>query len=229
MAWGDDSYLSNGATKGYWKFNGSSLTDSSGNANTLANTGATFTTSSKFGDTALNINTSTNNVYAADSVSLSITGALTINCWCKINTLPVSSNYIVFANKMTAAGNQRSYQFILYNNAGTYIIYPLVSSLGSNASSGSYTMTPDTTKWHLYTMTFTPSTSIKFYYDGVLQYTDTASIPASIYDSTSQCYIGSDIHSCSSYYDDVVIENRAWSANDVMFYYAHATGKFQIN
>lgn len=215
----DTSLFSDANLVSYWKLEDEN--DSKG-SNNLTNTSVTFGTG-KFNNGAV-FNAATDKLEIADNASLSITGALTINSWAKINTKPASTKYVVFGNKWLTTGNQRSYQFILYNNAGTYTIFPLLSSNGSAATSGSYNYTPDT-NWHMYSMVFTPSTSIKLYIDGLLVYTDTTSIPASIFDSTAPLQIGSDGNGSSdTVLDDTAIFSRDLSAGEIsQLYYAGST------
>lgn len=66
--------------------NGSTVTDTSGNSNNGTISGATWTTSGKYGN-ALSFNGSSNYVTVNDSASLDLTSGMTIEAWLKPNSL----------------------------------------------------------------------------------------------------------------------------------------------
>ena len=124
----------------------------------------------------------------ADEAGLDITGALTFGGWFWFDVLSASSYYFMMAKWGTAVG---SYSYLLMNGSGsTNITRGLISSNGTALSEvNTGTVTPVINTWNLITLTYVPSTSLTLRINNV-SYANTTSIPANIYNSTSQLEIG---------------------------------------
>jgi hypothetical protein len=202
-------------TKAYYPLNGNSR-DFSGNTNTGTDTAITYP-QGRFGQAA-KFNGSSSYITAPDSVSLSITGQLTISCLIKTTT--TSLGHIV--EKDDESGfNRRGYN-IYMGSDGT-----LSMSVGNNSGYPTATTTKkfNDNKWHNVVGVYTPSTSIRVYVDGVLEAISTTSISASITDNTRAFNMGyrNNGFGPDRYFngliDEVIIESRAWTAKEVETYY----------
>jgi hypothetical protein len=193
----------------YWKLDESSgdASDATGNGNTLTNTNVTY--NAGIINNGATFSSITNTLLHADNASLSITGAMTINVWFKFAHATPTQAYNVLVNKYTAAGSQRSYQFYLTYSGGAYYMSWYVSANGASAGGLDYLMSNMGTGWHMYTVSLTPSTNMKFYLDGTLLNTYTTSIPSGIYDGTAIFYVGNNVP--DGFADGTIDELGLWS------------------
>ena len=114
------------------------LADKTSNGNDLTNAGATEVTSGlPFAASTIaidleNSSTETNNMYADDSASLSITGDITVEAWIKPESLvPGGRNYTILAKHDTGSGDGISYIFIMNSSETLSFVW---SSNGTNIS-----------------------------------------------------------------------------------------------
>jgi hypothetical protein len=139
-----------------------------------------------------------------DNANLDVTGALTIRCIAKPNATISGEGY--FFGKWTGATNQRSYGLGIYQNK----IYGIITSLGTSASAvdvqGSALIG---TSQNDSAMVFTPSTSLEVFLNGSSQATNTTSIPASIFNSTSPLTIS---FMPTVYFPGLIAEVGIWNA-----------------
>jgi hypothetical protein len=151
---------------------------------------------------------------AADSSSLSITGALTVEGWVKFDTLPSSGNHSTLVSKFLDTGDQRSYTTSLKNNSGTYQLRAAYSTDGTSqaANEAVVSWTPSTGTWYHVAFVFDVSNSqVLFYVDGTQQgSTQTGPTGTSIYNSTADLRIGAD-NSGDQRLDGKIDDVRIWN------------------
>lgn len=117
----------------------------------------------------------------ADNASLSITGALTISCWIKLESFTGGTQDLI--NKWANSAGLESFRFLVAND-GSFSL--TVSGSGSDefvATSAASQVSVGV--WTFLTAVYRPSTEIEVYINGVSKGNNTTSIPASIFDSTS--------------------------------------------
>jgi RHS repeat-associated protein len=86
------------AAYGFEEGAGPSVADSSGNANTGTISGATWTSSGKYGN-ALSFDGTNDNIGIADSNSLDLTSAMTLSAWVKLDTIPGRWQDVIFKER----------------------------------------------------------------------------------------------------------------------------------
>jgi len=100
----------------YWKFDegsGTTAADSSGNGNDGTITGATWTTSSAWGDYALSFDGADDYVNVSDDNSLDLDSEFTLLAWVKSREIGVSQAIITKQNPGVETGDADNYQFML--------------------------------------------------------------------------------------------------------------------
>lgn len=143
--------------------------------------------------------TANKNLTAADSTTLSVTGALTIQAAFKFTGTTADSQGLI--TKYGSAGN-RTFSIERASAAGSgvgsdenKIIFTVSGNGTTLVSVKSATQLVNNT-WYCTVFTYVPSTSITIYLDAgcdalpVQDATNTSSIPASLYDSTAGVYLG---------------------------------------
>ena len=107
--------------------------------------------------------------------ALQITGALTLSVWTKLSS-SVGTQSCIMSKDSGAAVGQRAFSFW-----GKIVNKPVfyIWNGGSSYNVGGTTNIADDT-WHHVAVVYLPSTSLRIYVDGVLEGTNTTSIPASI-------------------------------------------------
>jgi hypothetical protein len=218
-----------GTTKLLLHLNGSS-TDTSGNGNNGTDTSITYSQANgKFGQgagfngssSAINLNKT------ASSLGFS-TSTMTYSVWFKTTAsgsqyyligVPNNSGFTFYGfgglrvNSSTTAG------FVFYNTGGTfYESYPTVGTLNDG-------------NWHNIVVTLDGS-NWKIYFEGLLKAT-TAYTGSISYDGSRFPAVGARVENSFGNYwngsiDEVIIENRAWSAEEIKKYYTYAKGQFGL-
>lgn len=127
---------------------------------------------------------------ANDSVSLSITGNLTMEGWVYLLSSPGSGTQYTFGSKYVSTGNQRGYSFWYYNNAGTPQFGFTNSSTGANAAAATLNYTLSATTWTHVACVYTASTGgVEFFVNGASVGTGSGAF-TSIYDNTAVFQLG---------------------------------------
>lgn len=218
-------YISAGAgtTKLLLHLNNNS-TDSSGNSNNGTDTNITYV-DSKFGKCA-SFNGSSSKIERTDYLGLSVGGNnITVSMWFNSSVLPSdgSSQALFFIAIDPPSGTRYFYRFYITNTAGIYSI----NGLGR----GSYNFSPSTGQWYNLIFTSTTSNNNLIYLNGVLVSSNTATdsasatnYPRTVIGATS--YTNGDFEYFNGLIDEVIIENRVWSAQEVAKYYTYAKGYF---
>lgn len=119
----------------------------------------------------------------ADEAGLDITNGITFGGWFWWDTSAVDQWLM---HKYTTTGNQRSYR-LLVNSAGQITLS--ISADGTTATSVTSTNSVADGTWAFCVARFIPSTSMTVWLNGTPT-TNTTSIPASIFSSTSLFYLG---------------------------------------
>lgn len=153
---------------------------------------------------------------AADSSSLSPTGAMTFECWIKWESLATSGNRVIILAKDDAQP-QRSYQFGFLNNSGTYTMEILISTDGTNANTNQARVnitTPTTGVWYHYGWVYTTAATgtLEAFVDGVSQGT-VSGMGGSVYDSTANVELGAQKlggGAASNFLDGKIMLARLW-------------------
>ena len=214
-------YLGAGSatTKLLLHLNGNS-TDSSGNGNNGTDTAITYS-AGKFGQGA-GFNGTTSQIIFNPITALQVQ-AFTINAWVNPDT-----DYKTFIYQVNgAAAFYIAYQIYIGEN-NVYIV-----QMNGSAYTLSVNFTPTITKtWNHFSFVYTGSAWLT-YLNGNL--VNTTSAPAIYYggsSSTKYIYIGKNpvttAETWTKAIDEVIVENRAWTASEVKKYYTYSRGMFGL-
>lgn len=142
----------------------------------------------------------------ADNASLSITGAQTWSCWFKAESItdldPIFSKWVETGAQRTHAltFDVGKIRWLASGDGATFV--DVIG--GTTLSAGT---------WYHVVVTFTPSTKVEAFINGVSDGSDTASIPATLFNSTAPFYIGraNPFGSGDRYFDGVVQSVCVWN------------------
>ncbi len=177
---------------------------------------------------AVHLNGSTSYVNVADSTDLDITGALTMEAWIKLDSIPSGNAGIV--GKYLGSGNQRS--FLLYVNgqgAGNGELGMVISPDGTFTSAANLVdnLVLATGQWVYVVGTYQPSQAMRLYINGVLVEQRTSGVPAAIFASSADLWMGLQFDTSAANHlpgliDEVALYTRALSAAEIAAHYAAA-------
>jgi Concanavalin A-like lectin/glucanases superfamily/Dockerin type I domain len=175
---------------------------------------------------AVHLNGSTSYVSVPDTADLDITGALTMEAWIKLDSIPTGNGGIL--GKYLGSGNQRSY--LLYVNgqgAGDGALGMVISPNGTftNAADLVDNVPLPTGEWLYVVGTYQPNQAMRLYVNGVLVGQRTSGIPSQIYSSTADFWAGLQFDSSIGNHlpgliDEVAIYARALSAAEIAAHFA---------
>lgn len=176
-------------SKGWWWCDeaSGSLIDFSGQGNDLGAVGSPSYRQAGPKARYLAVGISSGNRFEiADNASLSITGALTLICWVRFNSLLGEQALVT---KWKETGNQRSYAFVkedapLHRLKARLSVDGIATSVDMAGSAIGATLV-----WYFIAMRFTPSSEVAIWLDKVKSILTTG-IPASIFDSTAKFILG---------------------------------------
>jgi hypothetical protein len=183
--------LANGLV-GFWPLtdgSGSTAKDITSNAND-GTLGATVTWGdSLVGSSSVSDGTDlTGGIDIGNPAALQITGDLTLAAWVKFDdATPVANEYVV--SKYYAAINQRAYGLALLTGGNVRFAYQSAGGPYDPAEDVESVGTLTSGVWHFIVGTFESSTAGKVYIDGQLDTSNTVSVPASIFNSSSEVFI----------------------------------------
>lgn len=215
-----------------WKFD-----ESSGNAadsvasNTLTNNGTAAFGAAKInnGATLVAATPSYFSIADASQSGLDITGDLSWVGWIKATTLPGSGAYMTLLSKYTSTGNQRSYAFHIFNNAGTQELRATLSSDGTaTVEKGSAATGLVTGSFFFVSYVYTAAAgTVDFYLNGSAL-TQQTGFPNSLFNGTSAFEIGR-WSNLGQPFNGVVDEFGIWSrvltASEIIQLYNGGAGK----
>lgn len=170
---------------------------------------------------APHLNGQQNYVAVADSPQLDVTGALSLEAWVKLETLPVGNAGIIA--KYAGAGAQRSFQICVNGQgAGNGELAMVVSPDGTfeNAKNLVDNVPLPTGEWLHVVGVFTPNVAMRLYLNGVLVEQSSVGIPSQIYASSADLWIGKQYDSSSANHlngmiDEAAIYDRALTPQEV--------------
>jgi len=203
----------------------------SGNNGTIS--GATWTTSGKYGG-ALSFDGADDYVDCGNDASLDITDEITMEAW--IKTTQTTQGMIV--SKYDPLGGQRSYQFdVGHPDAGAGKLGLTISSTAGtyNGFTQSSTITVNDWKWHHVVVVFNPGVYAYIYIDGINRTgTIVGTLQSSIAVSTRNLAIGAgyynnvapNVNYFKGPIDEVRIYNRALGVDEIQMSYYSNLQKF---
>lgn len=205
----------------HWKLDetsGTTASDSSGNGNTGTLVNGPVWASGKIGG-GLNFDGADDYVNLGNPASLQLTGAMTITAWIYLNNVNATAHRIV--SKLGVSG-QRGWELVLDDDPDNNLLMR-ISSNGTTIIDAKQAVKFDGVgRWVFVAGTYVPGTSLNIYRDGVLVASNTASIPASQFNSNQNVNIGRGPVGYSPFngkIDDVRIYNRALSAAEIQSLY----------
>ena len=145
---------------------------------------------------------------------LQITGALTLSVWTKLDSSVGVQSCIISKDNGTS---QRAFSF--WGKIVNKPVFYIWNGATSYNVGGTTNIADDT--WHHVAVVYVPSTSIRIYVDGVLEGTNTTSIPASINNANYDFKIGHFAGSLFEYkglMDEVSVFDSDQSANIATLY-----------
>lgn len=190
------------------------------NGTPTASTGAIVPTSNGAYTLA---NTANLNLVCADFAAFP-TGNMTVEFWINMaNNAATDSEGII--TKYNASGNRT---FVIQRNTDDTLTFGVTSDGSTIVNVTSSAVSRNA--WHFIACTYQTSTAIKIYIDGVLDSTNTTSIPASLFDSTANIYLGAyqvfeatAANTFDGSLDEVRISNKTRSAQEISDYYFDTT------
>lgn len=213
-----------GSTVGYWKLNGSS-TDYSGNGNHGTDTAITYAQGNGVFNQGALFNGSTSRISCGTNTSLK-SSFITVSVWFKSTS---SSTAYLVDKKSAASGGWDAYA-IIYTGNGNLRARCQYNSTPSFSDFTTTGLLVNDGNWHNCVMTYMMGAHM-LYVDGALMASATPT--SSLYYSTDvECIIGAANSSGTyDYYfngsiDEVIIENRPWSASEVRKYYTKSKRMF---
>jgi len=203
------------------------LKDLSGNANhaDLANT--------TYDSSALIDYAGSGYATISDSSTLDIQGAMSIGAWINLSSLTTTpSDPAIYARYDGTGAGTRQFWFS-YRNASSDKGIALYVVDSSNVLKGAYRTdwSPSTDTWYYVVGVFSPSAYMRIYINGVLDYETTSSIPADVYSTSIDSYIGGSPNYGSGYYFEGKIDlvqqyNRALTATEQLNNYNAVKSRF---
>ena len=215
--------------KGRWAFDESSGTtayDSSGNGNNgILTNGPAWDSSGGHINGALSFDGTNDQVEVAYNSSIAMRGALTVSAWTYLDTNGVTQALI---SRNYDGSSNRGYSLYVLNTDSK--VYFTVSG-DCNAEPGvASTAVAPTGQWVHWAAVYVPSTGIYLYKNGVLDNSNTSSIPASLCDNGKTLGIGHRPTGAAAAWpvdgkiDDARIYDRALTSDDIAALYASTSG-----
>ena len=201
-------------------------TDSSGNGRTLTNNNSVAFNAAKFSNGA-DFGASGNTKSLSIGSALGYSANITMSCWVKLNT-EITSSYYVFLN-LDHLTTRVAFRMYYDYNSGTRRLYFGRTKLGVADNLVLYNQTLGTTNWNHFLMTYDGS-NCRVYMNGNLFGTVASSGNGTFTSFTDNFSIGNTktTYQNGHIIDEVIVENRAWSASEIKKYYTFARGRFGI-
>ena len=208
-------YIKTPNTVGLWHLNGNS-TDDSGNGNNGTDTDITYSKSNgKFNDGA-SFNGSSSKIVTGNC---NYGTYFTVSIWVRPNNV-VQKDFARLIESNYTTGFSLNY----YNSSGVDTIYATVKGVGVWVT-GSATVVRNV--WQNVILTYNGA-KISVYVNGKLSYFQNSSTNPTL--TNAPIYIGEYVGGGDYYFngsiDEVVLENRAWTQQEIQKYYTNALGRF---
>lgn len=207
-------------------------TDSSGNGNTLTNNNSVAFNAAKFGNGAdFGSSNSNKSLQILNNLGISNT-SITMSCWSKRNA-EISTGIQTFFAHNDSTTRTKDYVYYDYNGGTRRLIFSHTKNFVGSADVV-YNITLGTNNWYHLAYVF-DGTNVYAYLNGL--YLGTASTTGN---GTTQGHNSFAIgglpndngtgfnNYSSSIIDEVIVENRVWSAEEVKKYYTYASGRFHL-
>lgn len=204
------------STKGLYHL--SSTTDSSDNNNTLTNNNSVGFVAGKYGNCA-DFGTSNTNksLSRTDGLGIDLSATATINCWVKVRGEPATNASYTLVDLRSTTGTAGRMIFRYVDVSGTKRLY-----LDRTNTAITYDVTLGTSIWHMLTAVYTASNHY-IYLNGKVVVSGGAGNAT----AGNALNLGGQAGAFANIYlDEVVIENRAWSASEIRKHYAMAMGRY---
>ena len=215
---------------GYWKLDegsGTSVADSSGNANTgTVGTGGTLTTGGYYNGAVSFAGGSNNNVAVPDIAALDFSGSWTLSAWVNSSTLPGSAINAMIVQRNTSA-SKTAFELMLdhhqsCSSSGQSWRVSFQDS-GGTQNKACFAATVNTGTWyHVVGVWDASSSNLMVYLNGSLVVTQNTGASVPVTSSGSGLKVGSDSGGTSRWngmIDDVRLYNRALSAAEITTLY----------
>lgn len=161
-------------------------------------------------------------IFQADAGWLTLTGSHSFCLWFKPSGTPAAFKGL-FAQYGTSAANQ-SWEV----GIGTDSKVEFGVGNGTSTKTTTSTTALSNGSWYFIVGVFTSATSIKIYINGVLEATNSTSIPTNIQDGASDFFIGT-YHATSNagqgHYDSVAIFSKVLSQSEIDWLYNSGAGR----
>lgn len=220
-------YIPNAATKLLLHLNGNS-NDESGNGNNGTDTGIIYSQADGRFNQGANFNATSDKILIANESNFDFerTQAFTVSFWFKINTTGVNR---FFVTKQVAGGLYNGWA--VWQSTGNPILFELVAdgttSKSISVQSSNWT---EKTKWHNVIATYDGSgnaSGAKIYIDGSYNrpIVNANALGTNTILNNVQVEIGNrnGAFNLNGSIDEVIIENREWTAAEAKKYYTNAT------
>lgn len=141
---------------------------------------------------SVDITPSNSYVLVPDSVSIDITGSITLEGWFKFSSLPGNAQAQTLMSRWDNTGPYDTFLWQIVNTAGVYSLeFLFVGNIGTDDLSVNFLSTPSAGVWYHLAMTWSTATKqIITYVNGVSQGTSSAGANASITNTVASLYIG---------------------------------------
>jgi len=226
MTYGEYLGAWSAVTKGLYRFNGNA-NDSSWNTNTLTPTWTPTYVDWVFWQ-GINFNGTSQYVRRSDILWFNINwnNNITISCWFNLSVLPTAGNSMcLFMMAMDPVSWTRYfYRYNIINNAGVYSI--------NSASRATFTFTPVVWTWYNFVFTTNTSQNNIIYLNWVSVASNTANDSAGAINNPNfsvwVTWFGSPFDYLNWKMDEVIVDNRVRTPQEVQKYYTMAKGRFGI-
>ena len=174
---------------------------------------------------AVHLNGQQSYVAVPDGAPLDVIGALSLEAWIKLDAIPTGNAGIVA--KYAGSGSQRSFQiYVNGQGAGNGELGMIISPDGTftNAKSLIDNVPLPTGEWLHVVGVFDPSIAMRLYVNGQLVEQSTSGIPAHMFASSADLWIGKQFDSSSANHfsgmiDEAAVYDRALTAQEVIAHY----------
>ncbi len=162
---------------------------------------------------------STSSQYASildvSQTGLDITGALTVEAWINLESLPASGEYWFFLSKggMSSISDATTQYGLRYDNDGSRRLAFFVRGTGVFKETVE-TVTLSTATWYHVAGVYIPSTSITLFRGGTQVAQNVTAIPASLVNSAASFGFGADFAGVpTNFFDGKISLGRVWDTN----------------